>query len=374
VKKTLLFVMCTNLLAYDSPSTGNLQIFPADNYWRWNISQHDVHPNSNNFISSVGIDKNLHPDFGTVWAGAPNGIPYEVVGNSDAMVPVTFTAWGNESDPGPYRIPLTAQIEGGASSTGDRHVIGVDTSNKILYELYSSYPKATNWEAASGAIFDLTKNDFHPDTWTSADAAGLPIFPGLVRYEEAAALGEINHAIRVTVNNSQKACIFPASHYASSSTDPNRPPMGLRFRLKADYDISTFPAVAQVILRALKKHGMIVADNGGDWFISGAPDTRWSDDDLHTLKQVKGSDFEVVRTVDDNGDPIYPSSTRSARSKLLMQRAEKSAAGCNFFDMQGRRMQAAAASVHPGVYLLMPAGRTPVKRFNVSQNRALTEN
>jgi hypothetical protein len=228
------------------------------------------------------------------------------VGANEGAVPITFTAYGDESDPGPYPMPLDAPIEGGPSSTGDRHVIAVDTSARMLYELFSAYPQATYWEADCGAVFDLSSNDLRPDGWTSADAAGLAIFPGLVRYEEIAA-GEIDHAIRMTVNNSQKAYIYPASHYASSSTDPNRPPMGLRFRLRAAYDISGFGPQAKVVLRALKKHGMIVADNGGDWFISGAPDSRFDDDEINGLKAVKGSDFEAVKTVDDSGDPIYPS-------------------------------------------------------------------
>jgi len=364
MKKIVLVALYACAYAYDSPSIGNLQVFPADNYWHWDISQHEVHPNSDNFINSVGADKNLHPDFGTVWAGAPNGIPYEVVGNNDPMVPVTFTAWGDESDPSPYRIPLTAQIEGGLSSTGDRHVIGVDTSNSILYELYASYPKATYWEARSGAIFDLTKNDYHPDTWTSADAAGLPIFPGLVRYEEAVTKGEIDHAIRMTVNNSQKAYIFPASHFASSSTDPNRPPMGLRFRLKAGYDISGFPAAAQVILRALKKHGMIVADNGGDWFISGAPDTRWSDDDLHALKQVKGSDFEVVKTVDEKGDPIYPSATRNISPDTCIAAISRTNGEHKAYDIRGRAISQCDANRSSGLKILSAGTQHHLKRFN----------
>jgi hypothetical protein len=292
--------------ALDSPGIGNLQVFPPDNAWHWDISEYAVHPNSDNYGNSVGAGESLHPDFGTVYGGAPWGIPYVVVGADEPKIPITFTAYGPESDPGPYPIPLTAPIEGGPSSTGDRHAIAVDTANSMLYELFSAYPQATYWEAASGAVFDLTSNDLRPDGWTSADAAGLAIFPGLVRYEEVAN-GEIDHAIRMTVDNSQKAYIYPATHYASTSTDPNRPPMGLRFRLKAGYDISTFGPQSQVVLRALKKHGMIVADNGGDWFISGAPDSRFDDDDINGLKAVKGSDFEVVATVDGNGDPVYPS-------------------------------------------------------------------
>jgi hypothetical protein len=295
-----------------SPNIGSMPIFPADNPWNWDISDYAVHPNSANFVAGIGAARNLHPDFGTVWAGAPNGIPYIAVDGREPDVPVVYTAYGDESDPGPFPIPLNAPIEGGPSSSGDRHVIAVDTSNKMLYELFSSYPQADHWEAASGAAFDLSINDHHPETWTSADAAGLPIFPGLVRYEDVHIKGEINHALRFTVERSQRKYIFPARHYASSSTDPNLPPMGLRFRLKAGFDISGFSAPVQVILRALKKHGMLVADNGGNWFISGAPDDRWDDGVLGELKSIAGSNFEAVRTVDSAGSPIYPASRITA--------------------------------------------------------------
>jgi hypothetical protein len=230
-----------------------------------------------------------------------------VVNSSQPQIPINFTAYGDESDPGPYPIPLSAPVEGGAQSTGDRHVLSVDTSNKILYELYSAYPQATQWDAACGAKFDLTSNAMRPDGWTSTDAAGLPVFAGLVRYEEVCVKKQITHAVRFTVVNSQRAYIWPARHYASSSTDPNRPPMGLRFRLKASFDTSGFSEPAKVILAALKKHGMIMADNGSNWYITGAPDDRWDDNALGELKSVTGSNFEAVLTVDSNGDPIYPS-------------------------------------------------------------------
>jgi len=295
----------------NSDNIGSLNVFPADNPWQWDISNYEVHPNSDNFVNNVGISKNLHPDFGTVWNGAPNGIPYRVINGSEAPVKILYTAYGDESDPGPFPIPLDAPIEGGPSGSGDRHVIAVDTANGKLYEIYSAFPQADHWQAQSGAEFDLTINDHHPENWTSADAAGLPIFPGLIRYEEVTLKKSIDHAIRFTVNNSQRKFLFPARHFASSSTDSNLPPMGLRFRLKASFDISAFSKSNQVILTALKKHGMIVADNGGDWFISGSPDDRWDDDDLNNLKTLKGSDFEVVVTVDNNGVPIYPSSVKT---------------------------------------------------------------
>ena len=209
-------------------------------------------------------------------------------------MPVNFY-YPSESDPGPYPIPADAPIEGGPSSTGDRHVIILDATHRMLYELYDAHPAGDHWEAGSGAIFDLTSNALRPEGWTSADAAGLPMLPGLVRYDEVAS-GEITHALRFTVDETQEAYIHPATHYASSDTNTSLPPMGLRLRLRAGYDISGFPAEVQVILRALKKYGMIVADNGSSWYISGAPDPRWSDDELHMLSQVPGSAFEAVYT------------------------------------------------------------------------------
>ena len=318
----VLLVIAIPLSGANSDPIGALRVFPADNPWNWDISAHEVHPNSDNFINSIGASTTLHPDFGTMWAGAPNGIPYITVKNSEPKIPITYTAYGDESDPGPFPIPLDAPIEGGPTSDGDRHVIAVDTDNKMLYELYRAFPQTSNWEAMSGAAFDLSINDHHPETWTSADAAGLPIFPGLVRYEEVYIKKEITHALRFTVENSQRKYIFPARHYASSSTDPNRPPMGLRFRLKAGYDITGFSEPIQVILRAFKKHGIIVADNGGDWFISGAPDDRWDDDVLREIKQLKGSDFEAVKTVDANGDPIYPTGINHNSADLSQEKPE----------------------------------------------------
>ena len=240
-------------------------------------------------------EKNIHPDFGTVWNGAPNGIPYVFVPGSTQLVNIYFTAYGDESDPGPYPVPDDAPVEGGDNSTGDRHVIVIDTDNKMLYELYRAFRVADGWEADSGAKWDLTSNELRPKYWTSADAAGLPVFPGLVRYDEVSE-GEISHALRFTVSRTQRGFIYPARHYASNSNDPNLPPMGLRLRLKKDFDISGFSEQNQVILNALKKYGMFVADNGGDWFISGSPDEKWDDDDLNQLKNIKGKNFEVVYT------------------------------------------------------------------------------
>jgi hypothetical protein len=277
----------------DDADPEKMQIFPLDNAWNTDISGYPIHPNSDHFIASIGAEKGLHPDFGTVWDGAPNGIPYVFTPGSQAMVNIVYTAYGDESDPGPFPIPDDAPIEGGSDSDGDRHVLVIDKDNKMLYELYRAFKTANGWEADSGAKWDLTSNDLRPKYWTSADAAGLPIFPGLVRYSEVKA-GEISHALRFTVNRTQRGFIHPARHFASSSSDPDLPPMGLRLRLKKSFDISGFSQSNQAILRALKKYGMMVADNGGDWFISGAPDSRWDDEDLHQLSTIEGKHFEVV--------------------------------------------------------------------------------
>jgi hypothetical protein len=272
------------------------QIFPADDAWNKDVLKDEVDPNSEKLIASIGLAKPLHPDFGTVYNGAPSGIPYVIVAGNQPKVSVRFEYKG-ESDPGPYPVPPDALIEGGPKSDGDRHVLILDRDNWKLYELFSAYLQADGtWKAGSGAIFDLTKSSIQrPKGWTSADAAGLPIFPGLVRYDEAVGQKAIKHALRFTIVKSRHAYVHPATHYASSKTDPNLPPMGMRVRLKAGYDASKFSPTNQVLLQALKTYGMIVADNGGDWFVSGAPDPRWDDDDLHKLTAVKGSDFEVVK-------------------------------------------------------------------------------
>jgi hypothetical protein len=305
IAAVLAFIQGT-ALSDETQDLGDFEVFPADNVWKWDISGYQVHPNSDNFVASVGENVTLHPDFGTEWQGAPIGIPYIVVLDSQPDIPIVYTEYGAESDPGPFPIPLDAPIEGGPASTGDRHTIAVDKDNYMLYELYHADPQSDHWEAGSGVDFDLTVNEDHNEGWTSADAAGLPIFPGLVRYEEVYIKGEVNHAIRMTVSQSQRKYIWPARHFASSSTDPNQPPMGLRFRLKVEFDISGFSEPVQVILRAMKKHGLIVADNGSDWFISGAPDPRWDDDVLGELKSITGSAFEAVLTVDEDGNIIYP--------------------------------------------------------------------
>ena len=270
------------------PQFGSCRIYPADNAWNRDISNDPVDSNSDNYIASIGLSGHLHPDFG---GNGEYGIPYSIVSAGQPLVPINVTDYPEESDAGPYPIPSDAKIENG----GDAHVITLDQSACMLYELYAASKTATGWDAAGAAKFDLTSNALRPEGWTSADAAGLPIFPGLIKYDEVAA-GAITHAVRFTVSKSQKAYIHPATHYASSSTDPNLPPMGLRLRLKADYDISGFTGESKVILEGLKKFGMMVADNGSNWYLTGAADPRWNDDDLNQLKSVPGSAFEVVQS------------------------------------------------------------------------------
>jgi hypothetical protein len=279
-------------VAWGQATIGSCPVFPADNIWNWPVAHLAVSSNSATYVNTIGAATPLHPDFGTVWDGAPNGIPYVTVPGTQTKYPATFE-YQDQSNPGPYAIPLNAPIEGGSQSTGDRHVISIDTTNCILYEMWAAYPQTASWEAGSGAIFHLKSNALRPAGWTSADAAGLPVFPGLVKYDEVLA-GAINHAIRFTVPQTQAAYVWPARHDASSLTGAEYPPMGTRFRLRADFDISGFSATNQIILTALKRYGMMIADNGSAWYISGAPDSRWDDDDLHNLGQVTGADFEVV--------------------------------------------------------------------------------
>jgi len=265
--------------------------FPADNPWNTDISGAPVDANSANLIASIGLATGLHPDFGPAF-----GIPYEVVSGSQAPVTINFTAYGDESEPGPYPIPPDAPVEGG----GDQHVLVIDRDHNRLYELFGAVAQSDgSWNAACGAVFHLDADNVRPTAqpgWTSADAAGLPIFPGLVRYEEASA-GLIAHAVRFTVQSSRRAYVPPANHWASSSTSVNLPPMGMRVRLKASFAIpANFSTQSKAILQALKTYGMIVADNGSNWYITGAPDARWDSSTLNReLGSVKGSDFEVLR-------------------------------------------------------------------------------
>ena len=274
------------------PKLAGCPVFPASNVWNRRVDRLPVAADSDAIIGSIGADTGVHADFGSgLWEGGPIGIPVTVVGRSQPKVRVTFE-YANESDRGPYPIPANVRIEGGRASDGDRHAIIVDRSSCRLYELYALYP---GWRAGSGAIWSLRSNRLRPAGWTSADAAGLPILPGLARYDEVAA-GAIRHALRFTVRRSGRAYIYPARHSASDLTDPRLPPMGLRVRLKASFNVSRFPRQARIVLVALKRYGMIVADNGSSWYVSGAPDRRWSNDQLHTLGRVEGSDFEVVDT------------------------------------------------------------------------------
>ena len=275
------------------PTAGTCTLLPADNIWNTPVDTLPVSPNSAAYVNTIGAGSPTHADFGSgLWAGGPIGIPWITVPGTQTKYPATFQ-YADESDPGPYPIPLSAPIEGGSASTGDRHAIAIDVDNCVLYELYSAYPQASSWQAGSGAIFDLKSNALRPATWTSADAAGLPIQPGLARYDEVAA-GAIRHALRFTVPHTQKAYVWPARHYASSLTGAQYPPMGQRFRLKASFDISPFPADVQVILRALQKYGMILADNGSAWYISGEPNAGWNNDHLATMRNIPGSAYEAV--------------------------------------------------------------------------------
>ncbi len=277
-----------------APLLADCNMFPADNIWNVPVDTLPLDANSDAYINTIGADVHLHPDFGSgLWEGGPIGIPYIDVPGTQTKVTVTFD-YDDESDPGPYPIPPDAPIEGGSNSVGDRHVLVMDRDNCILYEMFYAFPQNDGaWHAGSGAIFDLNSHTLRPDGWTSADAAGLPILPGLIRYDEVA-LGEINHALRFTAPHTRRAYVWPARHYASSLTGVQYPPMGQRFRLKAGFDISTFSTEVQVILNALKKYGMMLADNGSPWYISGVPDELWDNDVLRELRQIHGSDFEAV--------------------------------------------------------------------------------
>lgn len=285
------------------PQIAGCTVFPADNIWNTPIDTLPVDANSTAYVATIGADKPVHPDFGSgTWEGGPIGIPYTTVLSSQPGVTVTFQ-YDDESDPGPYPVPPDAPIEGGPNSAGDRHVLVLDREKCVLYELYSAYPQHDgSWQAGSGAIFDLSSHALRPDGWTSADAAGLPILPGLVRYDEVAA-GEITHAIRFTAPQTRRAYVWPARHYASSLTGSQYPPMGQRFRLKADFDMSGYAPQVQVILRAMQRYGIILADNGSSWFISGVPDERWDNSVLRQLRQVKGNDFEAVDVSSLMADP-----------------------------------------------------------------------
>ncbi|HTZ88231.1 MAG TPA: hypothetical protein VMB05_16315 [Solirubrobacteraceae bacterium] len=278
-----------NRLRAAGPHEYHCPLFPASNALNRDISHAPVDPNSTAYINSIGSSLHLHADFGT---NPAYGIPYAVVSPRQPKAPIHFTEYGSESEPGPYPIPPTAPVEG-AGEEGDRHVLVLQEGSCRLYELYSAARVSGGWDAGSGAVFDLHSNKLRPEGWTSADAAGLPIFPLLARWPEVRA-GRIDHALRVTVPRTQAGYIHPATHLASSSEDPSLPPMGLRLRLKAGFSLAPYRGQALVILRALKRYGLIVADNGSSWYITGAPDPDWNDEDLDQLKTVPGSAFEAV--------------------------------------------------------------------------------
>jgi hypothetical protein len=288
---------CSGMTVGQLTSLNGFVPFPSNNLWNTDISTAAVDPNSVNYINFIGSTVTLHPDFGAgTFHNQTLGIPYQVVTGTQAKVKVTLNAFADESDPGPEPIPSNALIEGYPKpGNGDRHVLVLDKDGCWLYELYNASLSKSQWSADQASIWDMTINEQRPYTWTSADAAGLPVFVGLARFDEVAA-GAINHALRFTVPTSQKAFVLPATHWASTNTDPNAPPMGLRLRLKASFDISGYPADDQVILTAMKKYGLILADNGSAIFISGAPDNRWNNTDLNLLKQITASNFEVVQT------------------------------------------------------------------------------
>ena len=297
----LVLIACGGTLGQVSPTpttnpASGCTYFPADHILNTPVDTLPLDSRSAAYINSIGPTRNLHPDFGTFYEGSPIGIPFTTVPGNQPKVAINFTAYGNESDPGPYPIPRDAPVEGGPSSDGDRHVLVVDRDNCKLYELFRAFPKPNGaWDADSGAVFDLRSYALRPAGWTSSDAAGLPVMPLLVHYDEVQA-GEIKHAIRFAVQRSRRAYVWPARHFASSLTDPNLPPMGQRFRLKADFDISGFHPQVQVILRAMKKYGIILSDHTSSGFIPiiGAHDPRWEDETLSQLKRVRFSSFEAV--------------------------------------------------------------------------------
>ena len=281
--------------ASHSPTIAGCPVMPSNNAWNEDVSKLPVRRDSAtlvNTISATGGKTMLHADFG---GGGAYGIPFMIVPAKQKKEPIHYTAYGDESSAGPFPIPPNAPVEGGASSSGDRHVLVVQSGTCHLYELYDAFWRGTHWDAGSGVNWDLISNKLRPLGWTSADAAGLPIFPGLARYGETAT-GAIHHALRFTVEATQRGYIFPATHAASSSTDPALPPMGLRLRLKASYSLARFHGESLAILKALKRYGMIVADNGSSWYITGAADPRWNDNDLDQLKSVPGAAFEAVNT------------------------------------------------------------------------------
>ncbi len=265
---------------------------PASDPLNQEIAHAPVSPRSAEYIASIGLGAHLHPDFGRDPA---YGIPYTVVASNQRKLPVRFTEFGQESNPGPYPVPLDAPVEGGSASSGDRHVLVLQRGSCRLYELYNARPTRSGWEAGSGAVFNLRSARLRPEGWTSADAAGLPIFPLLVRYDEVRS-GQIDHALRVTVPRTQRGYVHPATHFASDSSQASLPPMGLRLRLKSSFSLKRFSGQALVILQALKRYGLIVADNGSPWYITGAPSEHWDEESLLEIEHLSGADFEAVQS------------------------------------------------------------------------------
>jgi hypothetical protein len=296
---SLILVAALAATALAQPRVGGTRckVFPADNAWNQRVDALPVASDSDALVASIGERSSAHADFGSgKWDGAPIGIPYVVVSSKTKKRKVSF-AYADESDRARYPIPRNAPVEGGRKSDGDRHVIAIDKSKCRLYELYAAYPRrgGTSWRAGSGAIWSLKSNRLRPAGWTSADAAGLPIYPGLARWDEVAR-GSIDHALRFTAPRTRRAYVYPARHQAGSSDDPDLPPMGARVRLKSSVDIASFPKQSRVILTALRRYGAILADNGSPWYFSGAPNRHWNNDDLHSLGRLTGRDFEVVDT------------------------------------------------------------------------------
>jgi hypothetical protein len=281
------------------PKVGGCTVFPATSVWNQRVDTLPVEADSATLIASIGLSNGVHADFGSgLWDGSRIGIPYAVVHGKTTTKSRPSFEYADESDKGPYPIPANVPIEGapGHLDSGDRHALIVDADTCRLYELYALQRSGTHWTAGSGAIFNLRSNAVRPAGWTSADAAGLPILPGLARWDGDAATGAIRHALRFTAERTRRAYVYPARHYASSSTDPSLPPMGLRVRLKASVDISKLPPQARIVAQAMKTYGLILADNGSSWYVSGAPSPHWSNDQLHALGTLHGSDFEVVDT------------------------------------------------------------------------------
>ena len=370
---TIALALAASGAAATPPTLAGCPMFPADQIWNVAVDTLPVDANSGAYVATIGAGKYVHPDFGTVYAGAPNGIPYVVVDASQPPVVVTFD-YSDESDPGPYPIPPTAPIEGGPQSGGDRHVLVVDRATCKLYEMFAAYPNGDgSWRAGSGAVYDLRGYALRPSSWTSADAAGLPMLPGLVRYDEVAT-GEIAHALRFTTPQTRNTFVWPARHQASSLTGSAYPPMGQRFRMKASVDLSKFGPNVQVILRALKKYGMFLADNGSSWYISGAPDPRWSDDELHQMQQLHGTDFEAVdesslmvdansaRAVTGPTSPLAIEFYRAAADHYFVSADPAEILKLDTGELAGWTRTGQAFSVYPAADSALP-NHTPVCRF-----------